>query len=93
MKSDKKTMYNSCRSWIFDLKSRNCKNNPEKFSTKKLCEYILCGYSTSIIWVFDNIENKYSLYRGEVCIKLFCSSLREHAANLLSFEKKRKCYC
>ena len=45
----------------------------------------------STIWAFDNIENKYSLYLGEDCMKKFCTSLREHATNVINFEKK-KCY-
>ena len=38
---------------------------------------------------FDTIENKHSLYRGEDCMKNFCTSLREHATNLINFEKKK----
>ena len=37
------------------------------------------------IWALDNIENKHSLYCGEDFMKKF--SLREHAANLINFEK------
>ena len=69
-------------------KVEHCKNNPEKSSAKKLCEHILCNYSTSAIWAFDNTENKHSLYRGDVCMKVFCSSLREQAGNVISFFKK-----
>ena len=42
----------------------------------------------STIWAFDNIENKYSLYLGEDCMKKFCTSLREHATNVINFKKK-----
>ena len=49
-----------------------------------------CGYSMSTTWAFDTIENKHSLYRGEDCMKKFCTSLREHATNLINFEKKKK---
>ena len=45
----------------------------------------------STIWAFDYIENKHNLYRGKDCMKTFCESLREHAKNILDFEKK-KCY-
>ena len=41
------------------------------------------------IWVFDNIENKHTLYRGEDCMKKFCVSLRENAKNIIDFEKKK----
>ena len=40
----------------------------------------------SIIWAFDYIENKHTLYRGEDCMKKFCTSLREHAKNIIDFE-------
>ena len=38
--------------------------------------------------IFDNIENKHALYYGEDCMKKFCTSLREHAKNIIDFEKK-----
>ena len=40
------------------------------------------------IWAFDHKENKYTLYCGEDCIKKFCTYLREHATNVINFEKK-----
>ena len=43
----------------------------------------------SITWAFDNIQSKYSLYRGKDCIRKFCSSLREHATKTIDFEKKK----
>ena len=43
----------------------------------------------STIWAFDNIENKRTLYRGEDCMKKICTSLREHATNVINFEKKK----
>ena len=38
----------------------------------------------STIQVFDYIENKYTLYRGEDC-----TSVRGHAKNVTNFEKKK----
>ena len=67
-----------------------CANNPEKFSTTKIDEHILSGYSMSTGWVFDHIENKPNLYRGKDCMKTFCESIREHAKSLIGFEKKKK---
>ena len=40
----------------------------------------------STIWAFDNIENKYTLYRGEDRIKKSLISLREQTKNII--EKK-----
>ena len=41
------------------------------------------------IWIFNTIEIKDSLYHGENCIKKFCSSLKEHSTNIISFERKK----
>ena len=41
------------------------------------------------IWAFNHIENKHSLYHGKDCMKKFCTSLREHAKNIIDFEKKK----
>ena len=41
----------------------------------------------STIWVFDSIENKYTLYRGEECMKNICNFLREHATNAIRNNK------
>ena len=36
-----------------------------------------------------NIENKRSSYSGKDCRKSFYSSLREHAKNIINFEKNK----
>ena len=64
-------------------------DNKEKSSTTEVGEHTPCGYSMSTIWAFDNIENKRSLLRGEGCMKKFCSVIREHATNVINFEKKK----
>ena len=64
-------------------------NNPANSSKTKIGEHISCGYSMSTIWNFDSIENKHSLYPGEDCMKKFCTSIREHATNVINFEKKK----
>ena len=38
-------------------------------------------------WAFSNIENKHTVYCGEDCMKKLYSSLREHAKNIIDFEK------
>ena len=66
-----------------------CTIDSENSSATITGEYIPWRYSMSTIWAFDNIENKHSLYRGEDCMKKFCTSLREHATNVINFEKKK----
>ena len=41
------------------------------------------------IWVFDINKNKHSPCCGEDFMKNFCSSLKEHATYMISFEKKK----
>ena len=53
-----------------------CANNPETFSTTKVGEHILCGYSMSTIWGFDHIEDKHLLYQRKDGMKKFCTSLK-----------------
>ena len=43
----------------------------------------------STIWGFYHIESKYTLYRGKDCMKMLCDSLKEHANNISSCEKKK----
>ena len=76
MKSEKMSyiIYTNLESLI--KKIDGCENSPEKSSTTKMSKHIPCRYSMSAIWAFDNIENKHSLYRGEDCLKKFCSILR-----------------
>ena len=66
------------------------KNNSEKSSRMKVSEHIPCGYSMSMIWTFNGIENKYDVYRGEDGMEKICDSLREHAMKMMNnavFEK------
>ena len=45
----------------------------------------------STIWTFDHKENKDTLHHGEDCMKKLCTSLGEHAINILLLIR-RKCY-
>ena len=67
-------------------------NKPENSSVTKIDQHTPFGYSMSTIWAFNNIEKKHTLYCGKDCMKKFCASLKEHAMNVIAFEKK-KCYC
>ena len=66
-----------------------CGSNSEKSSTIKIGEHNPCGYSMSTIWGIGHIENKHTLYCGKDCMKKFCDSLKEHAKNIILFEKKK----
>ena len=66
-----------------------CPNNLGNSSTTKIGEHIPCGYSMSTIRAFDNIENKHILYCGEDCMRKVCGFLRQHAKNVIVFEKTK----
>ena len=89
MKSDKMSyiIYADIESLI--RKIDGCANNLEKSSTTKKYEHVPFGYSMSTIWGFDHIEDKHTLYYGKDCMKKICTSLREHAKNIIDFEKKK----
>ena len=86
MKSDKVPyiIYAHIESLI--KKIDECANYPENSLTTKVGEHIFCGYLMSTIWAFDHRENKHTLYRRK---EKFCESLREHAINIIDFEKKK----
>ena len=66
-----------------------CKNNLENSSTTKVTEHIPPSFSMSTIYSFKRLENKHDVYRGKDCAKKFCESLREHAMERTSLEKKK----
>ena len=43
---------------------------------QKLESMFVVDIQCQTIWNFDNTENKHTLYRGEDCMKNFCTSLR-----------------
>ena len=43
----------------------------------------------SIIWGFDHMEDKHTLYCGKHCMKKFSESLRENAKSVTDFENKK----
>ena len=66
-----------------------CGNIPDNSSATKIVEHIPCGYSMSTIWAFDHIESKNTLHCEKDRMKNFCEPLREHAKNIIDFEKKK----
>ena len=68
-----------------------CKNNPENSSATKVSKHIPSGFSVSTISSFRSTENRHDVYRGKVCMKKFCESLREHAMKMINF--RDHCHC
>ena len=87
MKLDKLTynIYADIESLI--RKIDGCANIPEDSSPTKIGQHVPFGYSMSIIWGFNHVEKKHTLYRIKGYIKKFCTSLSEHAKDIIDFEK------
>ena len=69
-------------------KISTCYNNPEKSSTTEKNKHTPSGYSLFTHYSFDETKNKLDYYRGEDYMKMFCKDLREHATNIINYEKK-----
>ena len=66
-----------------------CKNNLENSSITKVGDHISSSFSMSVMSSFKSIENKIDIYRCKDCLNNFCESLREHAVEIINFEKKK----
>ena len=70
------------------LKQQSCQNNPNKSYTDRKAIHQPCGYALNLVNSFDSKENKRSFYRGEDCIKRFCSELKELGTKIINYEQK-----
>ena len=71
-------------------KMSTCLKNPEKSSTTKINERTASGYSLFTNYSFDTTKNKLDCYRGKDCMERFCKELKEHAAKIINYEKKKR---
>ena len=62
LKSDKKPYIIYTDIELSIKKIDGCRNNPKNSSITKIGQHICCGYSISITWAFDHIEDKHTLY-------------------------------
>ena len=70
------------------LKRQSCENNPNKSYTERKAIHEPCGYSLDLVCSFDSKEDKHSFYRGNDCIKKFCSELKELGTKVVNYEQK-----
>ena len=61
----------------------------KNYLQKNLGFYIRSGFLMSTTSSFKTIENTHDVYRGKDFMKKFCKSLREQAAKIIHFEKKK----
>ena len=71
------------------LKQKSCQNNPNESYTERKAIHEPFGYSLDSVCSFDSKEDKNSFYRGDDCIKKFCSELKELVTKLVNYEQKR----
>ena len=70
------------------LKQQSCQNNPNESYTERKAIHEPCGYSLDLVCSFDSKEDKHSFYRGNDCIKKFCSELKELGTKAVNYEQK-----
>ena len=70
-------------------KMHSCQNNPEKSYTKKKTKHTPSDYSLFTNCSFDVTKNKLDCYKGKDCMESFCKDLREHAMEIIGYEKIR----
>ena len=70
------------------LKQQSCQNNPNESYTERKAIHEPCGYALNLVCSFDSKQNKQSLYRGNDCIKKFCSDLKEFETKIINYEQK-----
>ena len=69
-------------------KINTCYNNIEESSTAEINKHTPSGYSLFTHCSFDKTKIRLAYYRGEDCMKKFCLNLREHATEIINYEKK-----
>ena len=70
------------------LKQQSCQNNPNESYTERKAIHEPCGYSLDLVCSFDSKEDKHSFYKGNDCIKKFCSELKELGTKVVNYEQK-----
>ena len=70
-------------------KMSTCTNNPNESFTTKINKHEPLSYSIFTHCSIDESKNKLNYYRGEDCMKKFSKDLREHASEIINYEKKK----
>ena len=69
-------------------KMNTCHNNPEKPSTNKMNKHRPSGNSLFTYRSFDTTKNNFDYNRGKNCMKNLCLDLKEHATQIINYQKK-----
>ena len=68
----------------------NNNNNLEKSYTEKKARHEPSGQAMFAKCSFNKKENKLNYYRGKDCIEKLCKMLKEHAMEIIIYEKKKR---
>ena len=63
-------------------------NNPKKTSITEINEHMPSGYSFCTHSLFDTTKNRFDYHRGKNCMKNLYLDLRQHATEIINYEKK-----
>ena len=51
--------------------------------------HILCGYSISVIYKYDDIKNKHDVHRDKDCMRKFIWILKKACNGIINLEKMK----
>ena len=69
-------------------KMYSCQNNPERSYTEKKTKHTPFGHSILSSCSLDPTKNRLDCYKGEDYMEMFCKDFREHATEIINYEKK-----
>ena len=64
-------------------------HNSIKSSTTEINKHKSSGYSLFVHCSFDATKNKLDCYRCKDCMERFCKDLKERAAKIINYEKRK----
>ena len=70
------------------LKQQSCQNNSNESYTERKAIQEPYSYSLDLVCSFDSKKDKHNFYRGNDCIKKFCSKLKELGTKVVNYEQK-----
>ena len=70
-------------------KMNTCCNNPKRSSTTKINKHTASGYLLFANCSYNTTKNKLDYYRGKNCMKNVFVDLKEHATEIINYQKKR----
>ena len=70
-------------------KMYTCYDHPNESPTNKINVYTPFGCSLFTHCLFDDTRDNLQYYMGQDCMKSFCKNLKEYAAKIINYEKRK----